>query len=158
MNSTIYRLQPVAGVNQHGGADQSGATAQVAADELLPGVDFRFGRLGEAVAGQIDQHQPATQIEHVDLLGPPRRPRDARQLIAPGQRVDQAGLADVGAARERDLGQARRRQLGELGDAGDEGALLGEQSPPRLEGCGVVEAVRVEDRRHRLRPGPPCAS
>ena len=44
---------------------------------------------------------------------------------------------------EGDLGQARRRQLGEVGDAGDERAGLGEQPPPRLEARRIVQAVRA---------------
>ena len=154
----IDRLEPVPRVDQQAGAHQAGAAAQVGPDQPLPGVDLGLGRLGETVAGQIDQHQPAAQVEHVDLLRAPGRARDARQLVAPGQRVDQARLADVRTPGKGHLGQARRRQLGEVGDAGDEGARLGEQLPPRFEERRIVQGFGRGERHHRLRPTPPCAS
>ena len=52
-----------------------------------------------AAAGEEDQ-----------LLGAARRVRGARQRLAAGQRVDQARLADIGAAGKGDLDAAHRRQ------------------------------------------------
>ena len=65
--------------------------------------------------------------------------------------VDQAGLADVGAARERDFRKIRFRHLAQIGGADDEIALLGEQPAAMFKGLGGFVGVVVvfgRGRRH----------
>src|SRR5262249_45212812 len=69
-----------------------------------------------AVARHVDEGERAA-LEENQLLGAARRMRRARERLAPGQRIDQARLADVGASGERDLDtffsrQARKRGCG----------------------------------------------
>src|SRR3546814_7429194 len=61
-------------------------------------------------------------VEEVQFLRAPRRHRGARERLAPGERVQERRLADVRAARERDLGNGsvgqklqRRRGLRGMG-------------------------------------------
>src|SRR6185312_2133235 len=86
-----------------------------------------------AVARQVDQEQAGAEVEEVDLPRVTRARRGARQRAAAGQRVDQARLADIGAAGEGDLGQRARDQRVERGCAGDELARTGEQLARRLD-------------------------
>ncbi len=86
-----------------------------------------FRRLGEAVARQVGEHQPFAQDEEVELLRAARRIRGARQVVLSGQRVEQAGFADVRPSGEGDLGQVGFGDLVEPGDAEQEGACLREQ-------------------------------
>ena len=58
--------------------------------------------------------QAVAEIEKIDLLGATRRMRDPRQVGVPGERVDQARLADVRASREGNLGQRRHWQAFEI--------------------------------------------
>src|SRR3546814_4347252 len=65
-------------------------------------------------------------VEEVQFLRAPRRHRGARERLAPGERVQERRLADVRAARERDLGNGsvgqklqRRRGFEESDRAGE---------------------------------------
>ena len=66
-------LQPVAGVDQQAEAHAGWAGPQIELDQARPGPDLLPADAGEAVARQVDQQQPAAEIEEVDLLGAPRR-------------------------------------------------------------------------------------
>ena len=67
------------------------------------------------------------------------RARDARQLLAAGERVDQARFADIGAAGEGDLDAAHRRQRGGRPGRGDKLPVAGEQTPAGLDfGAGEL--------------------
>ena len=84
--------------------------------------------------------QAAAEIEEVELARATGRVRNAGERRAPGQRVQEARLADVGAPGEGDLGQLERRQhLDPLGP-GDEVAGLGEEDAPGflVEGVDLV--------------------
>ena len=79
--------------------------------------------------------------EEDQLLGAAGRMRGARQRLAPGERVDQARLADIGAAGERDLDAAHRRQRFDRGRGPDELPVAGEQLAAGFDfgaGEGVV--------------------
>ena len=61
---------------------------------------------GVAVAGQIDEvERAAVDLEPVEQARAARRARRAREAVLTGERVDQARLADVRAADDRDLRQ-----------------------------------------------------
>ena len=105
---------PAPGIDQERHPPQPRPSAQVCEDQLLPVCRLGLGALGEAIAGQIDQHQPFRQLEEVDLpcraggLGHPR------QSLAPGQRIDQAGLAGVGTADKGHFGNPSGSRLSGL--------------------------------------------
>ena len=150
----VRLLGPVPRVDQQAHPQQARPPAQIGEHQPGPALDHVLGRLGEAVARQIDQDQPAAQVEQVDLLGPARRVGGARQAGPAGQRVDQARLADVRSARERDLRQPRRRQLVELDHPAQEGRLLREQLAADLEALRIIEPIRV-GHVHSLTPPSP---
>ena len=98
-------LEAVPRVDQHVDARERGAAQQEFVDQLGPGRDLGLRRRGIAIAGHVDQPQLGLvgALEEDQLLGAARRVRGARQRVAAGQRVDQARLADIGAAGEGDL-------------------------------------------------------
>ena len=124
--------QAAPAIDQERDAAERGAALEILLGELGPSLDLLVGRRGVAVAGQIDQREAVAQIVEVDLLGAARRVRDAGEVGVPGQRVEQARLADVRASGEGDLRQRRRRQPGEIARAGDERASLREEQPAGL--------------------------
>ena len=72
MISTSTRLRSVAGVDQQEGPAQRGPAGEIGAEQRLPALDDRLRRLGEAVAGQVDEIVALAQREEVDLLGAAR--------------------------------------------------------------------------------------
>ena len=120
-------------VEQQADPPERRPAAQVGLGEACPGLDLLFGRGGVAVARQVDENEPAVQIEEIELPRAPRRVGGARQRAAAGQRVDEARLADVGAAGEGDLGQGGRGQAIGCSDARDEAAGPREQPAPGLK-------------------------
>src|SRR5690606_15594749 len=92
-------------------ADQRGAAAQIAADELAPLGAQRLGNAREAIAGQVDEVRELAQPVEVDGLRTARGLARAGETASPEERIDGARLADVRAAREGDLGQLGRRQV-----------------------------------------------
>ena len=102
-------------------------------DQLGPGRDLGFGRGGIAVARHVDDVEAVAAGEEDQLLRAARRVRGARQRLAAGERVDQARLADIGAAGEGDLDAAHRRQRRRRAGGGNEVPLAGEQPPAGLD-------------------------
>ena len=100
-------LQAVAAVDQHEGAHQRGAAAQIVARERAPGGGLVLGDRRIAIAGHVDEGEPVAEVEEDQLLRAARRVGGARQRRAAGQRIDQRGLADVGAPGEGDFRRAR---------------------------------------------------
>ena len=137
-------LQAVPRIDQQADAAQRRAGSQISPHQPGPALDRGLRRFGIAVARQVDQHQHAAEVEEIDLPRAARRVRGARQHAAPGQRVDKARLADIGAAGEGDLGQPLGRQPRGLGGAGDEAGLAGEEAPPGLDQLGLDFARRME--------------
>ncbi len=129
----VVLLEAVPGVDQHADAAQHGASLQEGVDQGRPFGDLMLRRLGKAIARQIDQGQAAPQIEKIDLLGAARGVGGAGQAIAPGQRVDQARLADIGPSGEGDFRQARHRQAVKRRRAEGEAAVLGEEQTTRFD-------------------------
>ena len=129
-------LEAVAGVDQHVDAGEVGAAAQVGVDHLGPGRDLGLGGRGIAVARHVHHVEGAAAGEEDQFLGAAGRARGARQLLAAGERVDQARLADIGAAGERDLGAAHRRQRYGRAGGGDKVPVAGEQLAAGLDLVG----------------------
>src|SRR6185437_4647021 len=108
--------------------------------EVLEALGLALRGARETVARQVDEADAPVQQEEVHLAGAPRFGRRARQPRAADQRIDQAGLADVGAAGEGDLRQVGRRQLLDLRAAHQElgGAREGD---PRCFDLSVREVL-----------------
>lgn len=60
---------PAPRIDQRDDPSQARPAAQIGEDHLLPGLGFGLGPLGEAVTGQVHQHQPPRQVEEIDLAG-----------------------------------------------------------------------------------------
>ena len=111
---------------------------------LVEALELVGGGAGGAVAGQVGEQPPRAQAEGVGLPGSAGRVGGPRERLAAGQCVDQAGLADVGAAGEGDLGQFGLGQVGFRTHAHDEVAFPGKQYAAPFEGrrgLGVVFGV-----------------
>ena len=102
----VHRLDAVARVDEEQRAFQHDAAAQEIAHQAAPLLGDRRRRLGEAVAGHVDEPDLCgfAHFEEIELLGAARGDGRAGDGIAPGQRVEQRGLADIGAAGKRDFG------------------------------------------------------
>ena len=132
--------------------------------------DLLLGDRRVAVARHVDEGEAPADVEEVELLGAARRVRGAGQRVAPGERVDEARLADVGAPREGDLHRAHGRQAveriaaqkksaapakslrpgsrnGSSGAGSGAGSVIGALSAP------AASAARA---RRRLRRGDPA--
>src|SRR5829696_3999937 len=123
----------MAGVDQEIDARQIGAASQKIMNELVPSLDLALRGGSITVARHIDQHELLPAGKKYQLLRAPRCVRGARKRIASAQRIDQARLADVGAAGERDLGALHRRQPLERAGSGDELPLAREQLAAGLD-------------------------
>src|SRR5207302_6544509 len=85
-----------------------------------------FPRFGVPVAGQVEDVEVAhvIDVERPGLAGCVGHPRDAPA----GERVQQARLADVGAAEQGDFGKRRVERDGGCGKGADEARLDGGQA------------------------------
>jgi hypothetical protein len=104
MISSSTGFDSVTRVDQDEGAAERGAAREIGLEQRLPFLHHRDRRLGIAVAGQVDEVVTFAEGEEVDFLRAAGRVGGARQRLAARQRVDQRGFADIGAAREADLG------------------------------------------------------
>ena len=75
---------------------------KVAVDEVIPALTVRIAYFGVAIAGQVHKIA-AVHLIKVDGSRFARRGRNAGQVFAAAQLVDEAGFAHVGAAGETDL-------------------------------------------------------
>ena len=129
----VGRLEAVPGVDQQVDPRQVGAALQERVDERGPGLDLGLRRRRVAVARHVDQHEVSRPGEEDQLLGAARRVRGAGQRVAAGERVDQARLADIGAADERDLDAAHLRQRRDRACRRQELPVGGEQPPAAFD-------------------------
>ena len=99
----------MAGIDEDQRPFQHLAPAQIGIDQLAPLRDHLLGRLGEAVAGHVDESEPKrlADVEEVELLGPSRRIRGSGEGAPVGESVEKRGLADVGAPGESHFRYAR---------------------------------------------------
>jgi hypothetical protein len=125
----VVGLYSVARVDEQEHAFQLAASFEIIADQPRPRLGLRLRGPRIAVARHVDEIERAvlSEREEIKLARPSRGHRDPRETAAPGERVDQARLADIGAAREGYLGAAVFRQVGDARHALDEGARASEQ-------------------------------
>ncbi len=142
---SVGLLDAVARIDQQQGAPQARPAAQIAVYQRGPALDVALRDFGEAIARQVDQHQPSRQVKEIELLRAPGPVRDARQGVAAGERVDQGRLADIGAAGKGDLGQPVEWQRRVHGGAGDEIASAGEEPAAGFLGGGIGRLRRRID-------------
>ena len=164
----IDRFQAMPRVDQHKSPRPRHASGQIVPDKPLPLFDFFLRRFRKAITGKIDQIARRPEIEIVDLLRASRRIRGPRQSFAPRQRVDQAGLPDIRAPGEADLGPIRRRQSSQRNNAFHEVTRPCKQLAPDFNrfrfNRGVDEEGNLNHRSHKLGtvrahgPGPPAGS
>jgi hypothetical protein len=83
---------------------------KIAVDQIVPPLALGVGDLGVAVAGQVNKVGRINAVE-VDGCRFARRGADAGQLLAVAELIDEARLADVGAARKYDFRAVTVRQL-----------------------------------------------
>ena len=145
-HAAVDGFQAVPGVDQHVDAGEIGASAQVGVDQRCPGGDLFLAGRRVAVARHVDQGQAPAEIEEVEFLGAAGRVRGAGERLAPGERVDEARLADVRAAREGDLDALHGRQVIDAVRRPDEAGLAREQLAAglqvRLQGRGKRDGLR----------------
>src|SRR5262245_43333293 len=140
----------MAGIDEKEHAFQLAASLEVIADQPRPALDLSFRSPRVAVSWHIDEIERAVLAEHeeIELARPSRRHRDPGEAGAPGQRVDEARLADIGAAGEGHFGAAVARQVGDARHALEEGARGLEQRLASGEiGLGEIGALQ------RVTPG-----
>src|SRR5439155_20332727 len=106
----------------------------------------------EAVAedGKMDQTQAVIvrTFDEDKFLGAARGMRGTRQRVAAGKRVDQARLADIGAAGKRHFHARHRRQGFDRGRGPDELPLAGE------EFSALFDQLRIGFGGHAKIPAP----
>ena len=84
MISSSTSLHAVARVDQNKNAAQGWPTRQVLLEQALPFLDHSDGRIGKAIARQVD-HVDVARGEEVDLLRAAGRVGRTRKPLAPGQ-------------------------------------------------------------------------
>ena len=139
----IDLFHAMARIDQHQRAFQGHAPAQEVANQAFPLLDHFGRRLGEAIAGHVDQPQPDRQadVEEVQFLRAARRDRSARDRLAAGQRVEQRRFADVGAAGEGHFGKVGIGQEFQRGGGFQELDPAGEQPPGFLGQRGADQSL-----------------
>ena len=147
-------LDAVPRIDQHQRALQFLPSAQEVVHQEAPLLDHILRRLGEAIAGHVDEPEGegGAHVEEVEFLRPPRRVRRAGERIATGQRVEQRGLAHIGPPRERDFGHAGIGNELERRRGFQEGDRAGEDLPRGLDRFGG------EGIRHAPTLPPPLSS
>lgn len=150
-----------AGVEQQDDAGERRAAAQVIEHQALPVALDGVAGLRVAVARHVDDREAAPEIEEVELAGAARRVGGPRERAPAGQRVDDRGLADIGAPREGDLGQVLLGELLEALRRVEEAAFAREKESPLLERARLL-VVLLGGRGQLLatlaRPRPGCCA
>lgn len=137
----VHLLRLVAGVDQHEGAAQRRALAEIIAHGGVEELALGLGDMRIAVARQVDEAPGAVDREEIDQLRLARQVGDLREVLLLRQQVDQGRLADVGAADEGEFRQHGMRARGEVGRADGKGGGLDFQAisrdafPPTSEPC-----------------------
>ena len=132
-------------VDQDIDAQQFRPAAKVILHQAVPRGNLGLGHSRIAVAGHVDETRAldivgalAAQREEIELLRAAGRMRHARERLAAGQRIDERGLADIGAAGEGEFGGAAGRQVALLGRRPDEVTGAGEELAALLDVIGRV--------------------
>ena len=123
----------MAGIDQHEGTGEARPAAQISLQHRLPGFYIRLRGLGIAIARHVHQDQRLVHIEEIELARAPRRVGGPRQTIDAGQRIDERGLADVGAAGKGNLHSPGRRQLLEFRNTLHETGRAAKQAAARVD-------------------------
>ena len=92
-----------------------GTPPEIRMNERRPCRNLGLGGRRVAVTGHIDEHHIPLLVARLSrkedqLLRSARRARCSRKAIGVGQRIDEAGFSDIGAANKSDLIGPHRRQ------------------------------------------------
>src|SRR5262245_9244855 len=123
----VDRLEAMAGVNEEVGAREIGASQEKGMDQRGPRPDLRLRGRRVTVTRHVDERELRRPGEKDQLLRAARRMRGAREGAPPGKRVDQARLADIGAAGNGNLDTAHARQRRGRSSGGGELPIAREQ-------------------------------
>src|SRR5690606_12016633 len=125
----------------------------------LPFRDNGHGRLGEAVARQVDEIARIPGGEEVDFLRAAGGVGGAGEVLAAGERVDERGFPDVGAPREADLDPVGGGETVHPDDALHEIDGSGEEQPAAFRSLGAGRFGEGEgERGHRTSTRSPRAT
>ena len=110
------------------------AAAQIIVDQEAPLPRDVLRRLGEAVAGHVDEPQPdrLADVEEVELLRPPRRVGGAGEAVAVGQRLSSDDLPTLERPAKAISGTVGIGQELQLRRRLQEGDRPGKELPGRL--------------------------
>lgn len=112
-----------ADVDDENDAAQPRASGQEVLDHWSPGAALNLAAFSVAISREIDEVEHAQvhlDSEQVQATGTTWRAAGTDQFAAIEQGVDQARLAHIRAAGERDFGEHGRRQLGHIGSGSEE--------------------------------------
>ena len=124
MHRDVVRRRLVPRVDDQNAERDESRLLKIALHEPPPAVALGLGDLRVAVAGQIDEVEPAVDFEVVDLRRFAGTRADAGKIFAVHHAVDDARFADVRASRERDLRQSVMDELRGHGRAQDKFRLV----------------------------------
>src|SRR5258705_9178729 len=110
----LLALEPAPDVDQQDDAAERLAPAEIGLHERPPRLALALRADREPVARQVDQAEALVHQEEVDLSRASRRPRRPREAAPAEHGVQERRLADVRAARDRDLGRSGCRLLSGL--------------------------------------------
>ena len=133
----VVGFDAMARIDEQEYARKSGAAAQIVAHQFRPALDLGLRRLGVAVARHVDEAHTVAEQEEVELARAAGLARGPRQRLPARERVDEARLADVGAARERNLRAVGGRQPVHLHHAAFKRHRACKQQPACFERVGV---------------------
>ena len=99
----VRRFESMPRIYQYVDPGEVAPPAQKGIDQRRPGCDLGFGRGGIAVTWHVHNVETVAAVEENEFLRAAGCARDACEVFAAGERVDQAGLADVRTACEGDF-------------------------------------------------------
>src|SRR5262249_52174519 len=92
---SIARFESMTRIHQYIDPGEIASSAQKGVDQCRPVCDLGFCRGGIAVPRHVHNVEVAAAREENELLRAPGCARDACEVLAAGERVDEARLADV---------------------------------------------------------------
>src|SRR5574337_1834575 len=125
----VLLRNPLSRIKEYNDSPEVATCSQIPLDQWPPRSPNRFRHLCVTVPWEINQIEVLVDQEKIKKLRSAWYGADAGKPTATQQAVDQRGLADIGAAHNRDLRSLLTRELGERRDARDE---LGDRKSTRL--------------------------
>src|SRR4029079_557475 len=115
----VRRFESMPRIYQYVDPGEVTPPAQKGIDQRRPGRDLGFGRGGIAVTWHVHNVETVAAVEENEFLRAAGCARDACEVFAASERVDQAGLSDVRTACEGDFDPLHDRQRGRCAPPGN---------------------------------------